>query len=92
MSEKKKYRAEIEAKMAKFDKTLNEIKAKQDARDWSRVDFNIGGNIRKREDVELKMKALEEADSSSWERVKSEIDSLVLDIDDDLRQALVHFS
>lgn len=92
MNEKEKYRAEIKARMANFDKTLNEIKAKQELRDWSRGDFNIGGTIRKRGEVQLKMKALKEIDADSWERVKSEIDGLMQDIDKDLRKALVNFS
>ena len=76
MNEKEKYSAEIEAKLAKFDETLNEIKTKQELRDWSRIDFNIGGTIRKREEMQVKVNALEEADSNSWETVKAEVDGL----------------
>ena len=92
MNDKEKYKAGIEARMTSFNASLNEIKAKQELRDWSRIDLDIGGTIRKRDELQVKMNALEKSDSASWEPIKSEVDSLVNDIDKELRKAMVYFS
>ena len=92
MNEKEKYKAEIEARLTSFDATLDEIKAKQELRDWSRIDLDIGGTIRKRDELQVKMNALEKSDSASWEPIKSEVDGLVKDIDKELRKAMVYFN
>lgn len=92
MNEKEKYKAEIETKLTSFNKTLNEIKAKQELRERNRINMDIGSTIRKRDEMQIKMKALEQADSNSWEPIKAEVDSLMTDIDKELRTALAYFS
>ena len=92
MIEKEKYKAEVEAKMTQFNETLNEIKAKQELRDWSRNELNIGGTIRKRDEMQIKVKELEKVNSNSWEKVKVEVDGLIADIDKELSAALAYFS
>lgn len=92
MNGKEKYKADIDARLTSFNKTLNEIKAKQELKDWSRIDLNIGGTIRKRDEMHVKVKALERADSNSWEPIKTEIDGLVNDIDKELREALAYLN
>lgn len=91
MNQKEKYMADIEAKLTSFDETLSEIKAKQELRDWSRVDLNTGQTIRKHDEMHAKVKTLKKVDSDSWEAIKSEIDGLVNDIDKELRTALAYF-
>ena len=92
MNEKDKYKAKIEVRLTSFDATLNEIKAKQELRDWSRIDLDIGGTIRKRDELQVKMNALEKSDSASWEPIKSEVDGLVNGIDKDLSSTLAYFN
>ena len=92
MVEKEKYKAEVETKMTQFNETLNEIKAKQELRDWSRNELNIGGTIRKRDEMQIKVKELEKVNSNSWEKVKVEVDGLIADIDKELSAALAYFS
>ena len=92
MIEKEKYKAEAEAKMTQFNETLNEIKIKQVLRDRSHNDLNIGGTIRKRDEMQIKVDELQKADSNSWEKIKAEIDGLLDDIDGELSSALAYFS
>jgi predicted component of type VI protein secretion system len=92
MIEKEKYRAEVEAKMTQFNETLNEIIAKQELRDWSHNDLNIGGTICKRDELQIKVNELKKDDSTSWETVKTEVDGLIDDIDRELSSALAYFS
>lgn len=92
MSEKEKYKAEIVNTLTSFNEILNEINAKQELRDPNRINLNIGGTIRKRDEMQVNVKALEQADSNSWKAIKTEVDSLVTDIDKELRMALASFS
>ena len=88
MNEKEKYRAEIDAKLAKFGETLHEIKSKQETRNKMRPTLNINATIDKHKAAKAKIEAIEDSDTRSWHGIKAEVDSLMGDIDDDLRQAM----
>lgn len=88
MNDKEKYRAEIDAKLAKFGETLHEIKSKQEMRNKMRPTLNINATIDKHKAAKAKIKALDDSDSRSWHGIKAEVDSLMGDIDNDLREAL----
>lgn len=88
MNDKEKYRAEIDAKLAKFGETLQEIKSKQEMRNQMRPTLNINATIDKHNAAKAKIKALDDSDSRSWHGIKAEVDSLMGDIDNDLREAL----
>jgi hypothetical protein len=91
MNEKEKYSAEIDAKLAKFGETLNEIRTKQELRKKSRPDLQIDGTIRKHQEVQSRVKALDGSDPDAWETIKTEVDGLMNDIDKELREALAYF-
>lgn len=91
MDEREKYSAEIDARIAKFGETLNEIKTKRELRNESRPELQIDATFRKHQEAQAKMKALKESDSSAWETIKTEVDGLMDDIDKELREALAYF-
>jgi hypothetical protein len=91
MNEKEKYSAEIDARIAKFGETLNEIKTKRELRNEIRPELQFDGTIRKHQEVQAKAKALKKADSSAWKTIKTEVDGLMDDIDEELREALAYF-
>lgn len=91
MDEKEKYRAEIDAKLVKFGETLNEIKTKKELRNETSPDFQIDATLRKHEAAAAKIKELDGSDEGAWNKLKSEVDGLMGDIDKELRQALAYF-
>jgi hypothetical protein len=91
MNEKEKYSAEIDAKLAEFGETLNEIKTKQELRNESRPDLQLDATIRKHQEAQTKATELEGSDLNSWEKIKTEVDGLMNDIDRELRDALAYF-
>lgn len=91
MNEREKYSAEIDARIAKFGETLNEIKTKRELRNESRPEIQIDATIRKHQEAQAKVKALKASDSNTWERIKTEVDGLMDDIDKELREALAYF-
>lgn len=91
MDEKAKYRTEIEAKLLKFGETLNELKAKRELRNMSRPELQVDSALRKHQEAQTRAKQLESADSESWEKMRTDIDTLMDDIDKDLREALAYY-
>jgi hypothetical protein len=92
VEDKAKYRAEIEAKLTRFGNTLNELQTKQELRNETRPALSLDTTASKHEAVAAKLRELESSDDEQWKGLRSEIDSLMTDIDSDLRKALVHFA
>jgi hypothetical protein len=91
MDDKEKYRTEIEVRMSKFNKTIEEIVNKKKQREVWIPDIQIEGLLQKKENARGRLKALEQSDDSGWEKIKSELDQLVEGIDEDLRRAMAYF-
>ncbi len=91
MNEKEKYRTQMDIRLGELGETLNEIKAKMERRKENTPDIQIGTTLRKHEDAKARLELLEQSDENSWQTYKTELDNLVNDIDDDMRQALVYF-
>ena len=91
MNEKEKYRTQMDIRLAELGETLNEIKTKMERRKENTPDIQIETTLRKHEDAKTRLKVLKQADENSWQTYKTELDNLVNDIDDDMRQALVYF-
>ncbi len=91
MDEKTKYRAEVEARLTKFGETLHEITSKRELRDALKPTLNIDKTVHKHQQATAKLETLSAADSEGWQTAKSDLDTLMDDIDHDLRQALVHY-
>jgi len=91
MNDKEKYSAEIDARIAQFGETLDEIKTKRELRSESRPELQIDATFRKHQEAQAKVKALKASDSSTWETIKTEVDGLMDDIDKELREALAYF-
>jgi len=91
MDEKEKYRAEIDAKLVQFGETLLEVKTKKKLRDPAQPPLDLDATENKHKEATAKVKALDASDSENWKPLKSELDSLMTDIDKDLSQALAYF-
>jgi hypothetical protein len=91
MREKEKYRALIESRLMKFGESLYEITTKKEQRKHNLPDLEIDPILRKQEAVEAKLKELDAADESSWQKYKTELDQLVEGIEADLRKAMAYF-
>jgi len=91
MKDKEKYRAQIEARLMKFGESLYEITTKKEQRKANLPELEIEPILRKHEAAEAKLKELVEADESNWQNHMTELDRLVDDIDQDLRNALAYF-
>jgi len=91
MNEKEKYCAKIEAQMASFNETLQEITTKEKLRKEKQADIQIKALVKKHEDAKAKLKELENSDENTWQKIQSELDQLVADVDQDTRNALAYF-
>ena len=91
MNKKEKFRAKIEAQMASFDETIEEITTKAKLRKATQPDIQIKALAKKHEDAKAKLKELEESDENTWQKIQTELDELVSDVDKDLREALAYF-
>jgi hypothetical protein len=90
MNEKEKYRAVIEARLMKFGESLYEITNKMDRRKSNLPDIQIQPILRKNDDARIKLARLDNSDENDWQKIKSELDRLMADIDKDLRRALAY--
>jgi hypothetical protein len=99
MNDMEKYRAEIEAKMTEFDKTLMELKKKaakqhttaaKNSNPTPELDelFEKSRLARKRLD---EMKEEQSREGYSWEKFKSDMEHMFDDINKDLRKALSYY-
>jgi hypothetical protein len=91
MNEKEKYRVKIEAQMAGFDETIEEITTKAKLRKSKQPDMQVKALAKKHEDAKAKFKELEKSDENTWQKIKGELDQLVSDVDQDLRKAMAYF-
>jgi len=91
MNEKEKYRAKIEAQMASFNETIEEITTKGKLRKAKQPDMQVKALVKKHEDAKAKFKELEKSDGNTWQKIKGELDQLVSDVDQDLRKAMAYF-
>ena len=93
MNDKEEYRAKIESQMASFNETIEEITAKAELRKKIRPDFHAKAKAlaKKHEDAKDKLKELEKSDENSWQKIQDELDTLVLDVNEDIRSALAYF-
>ncbi|MFZ0482295.1 MAG: hypothetical protein WAL93_02805 [Desulfobacterales bacterium] len=91
MEEKEKYHAEIDAKLIKFNETLNEIKTKAEQRKKNLSEIGVDDTLRKHKNAKVKLEQLKQSDESSWQSHKMELDGQVNDINEELRKALAYF-
>lgn len=91
MNEKEKYRAKIEARMAQFNETLEDITVKAKLRNATPEDLKIKSLVEKQEQIKAKLNELENSDESTWQKIQAELDQLVADVDEDTREVLAYF-
>ena len=91
MDEQEKYRSKIEARMNKFNESIEEITAKAKLRKATQPDINIEGILKKHADAQARLNELEKSDESSRQKYQPELDRLFDDIDEDLRKAMAYF-
>jgi uncharacterized FlaG/YvyC family protein len=76
----------------KFGESLYEITTKKEQRKAKLPDLQTDPILKKQEAAEAKLKELDEADESSWQKYKIKLDQLVDGIDADLRKAMAYFA
>jgi len=91
MNEKEKYRAKVEAKITSFNQSIEEITTKAKLKKSSRPDLKIENLLKKHESAQAKLEELEKSDENSWQKIKTELDSVVQGVDEELRQAMAYF-
>ena len=91
MDDKEKIHAEIEAKMLKFHETLSEIKANARKKSGILPDNHMENISKKHEAVQSKLKDLKQADEKSWKKLHHELNTLMGELGDDMREALAYF-
>lgn len=88
MNEREKYRAEIEAKLNRFDTTMGKLSGKERMREESRPDIRLEDLAEKRKQVEKMLEELDTVtDEDVYQRKKAELMRMMSDIDENLRQA-----
>jgi hypothetical protein len=92
MNEKEKYYAEIETRLRKMNDTFHEIKTLQERKRESLpdLDLDIDRAMEKHRTAEKKLDELKKADEGSWQKVKTELEQLANDIDEDHRKAMAY--
>jgi hypothetical protein len=88
MTDKEKFRAEIEAKMAKYGDTLDGILSDLEYRKELPSDSSLVSALKKYELAKTKVSELDNAGEEGWEEKKKEINYVFNDLNDDLRSAL----
>jgi len=91
MDEKEKYRAKIEARIVQIGETINEIRTKKEQSLKNLPEIRVDSTIQKHKAAKDKLEELRRSDESDWQKFKAELDNLVNDIDEDLRQSLAYF-
>jgi len=91
MNEKEKYRAKIEARMAQFNETFEDITVKSKLKKATQADVKIKSLAKKHEQIKSKLKELEDSDEDTWQKIQGELDQLVSDVDENTREALAYF-
>jgi hypothetical protein len=88
MHARDKYRAKIEARMDRFNETMEEIRAKSKVREDLKPDVNIDSIAAKKYAAAAKLKELEASGEGSWQKFKNDLDELMDGIDTELRRAI----
>jgi uncharacterized coiled-coil protein SlyX len=94
MNKTERIRAELEAKMAQFDKTISELKIKAERQNetYSALQRKtIEALEDKKREAERKLDAVSESDGTRHESLSSDLKGFMSDMDDSLRKALGHF-
>ena len=90
MNNRKSKQAELETKIVKLGQTIDGLKTKQEIHRENAPDFDIHATASKHEKARAKADELEYADEDSWWKIFADIEGLLEDIDQDLRQALAY--
>ena len=91
MHAKDKYRAKIEARMDRFNETMEEIRAKSKVRENLKPDINIEDIAAKKDAAAAKLKEWDTSAESNWQKFKNDLDELMDGIDTELRRAMAYF-
>ena len=91
MNEREKYRAKIEARIGHFNETMEEIRAKAKVRENLQPDISIESIAAKKDAATARLKELDGAADSHWQKSRTDLDKLMDDIDADLRKAMAYF-
>ncbi|MFZ0241174.1 MAG: hypothetical protein WAL90_05945 [Desulfobacterales bacterium] len=96
MEDHERIHAEIDARLTRFGKTIDDLAAKANARGKELPPAHASAIESLKGKKEAALKKLEEfkqtdKNAAHWHSVKAEVDKYVGDIDEDLREALAYF-
>jgi DNA repair photolyase len=91
MDNQEEYRARIEAQMNNFHENLEQIIAKAKEKEHTHSQVHVENLLTKKKDAKAKLKELNEAHESEHPKLRSEMDRLFENIDEDLREALAYY-
>ncbi len=91
MEDMEKYRTRIEAQMNDFHENLEQVIAKAREKRDTHSQVHVQNLIKKKEDAEAKLKELDEAHETEHPRLRTEMDRLFENIDQDVRDALAYY-
>lgn len=91
MHEKEKYMAEIETRLKQFDDTFSRIKELAQERNVDPSQLKLHILPVKTGQARDQARQIQETEGNVWQTYQSELNNLVDDIDEDLRNALAYF-
>lgn len=91
MEDMEKYRARIEAQMTDFHENLEQVIAKAKEKKDTHSQIHVQNLIQKKEDAAAKLKELDKAHETEHPKLRSELDRLFENIDQDVRDALAYY-
>ncbi|MCG6880148.1 MAG: hypothetical protein LJE96_13505 [Deltaproteobacteria bacterium] len=91
MEDMEKYRARIEAQMTDFHENLEQVIAKAKEKKDTHSQVHVQNLVKKKEDAAAKLKELDGAHESEHPKIRTELDRLFENIDQDVRDALAYY-
>jgi len=91
MEDMEKYRTRIEAQMTDFHENLEQVIAKAKEKKDTHSQIHVQNLIQKKEDAAAKLKELDKAPETEHPKLRSELNRLFENIDQDVRDALAYY-
>jgi len=91
MEDQEKYRTRIEAQMTDFHENLEQVIAKAKEKKDTHSQVHVQNLLKKKEDAAAKLKELDGAHESMHPKLRTELDRLFENIDQDVRDALAYY-
>ena len=91
MDEREKIQTEIETRMVTFNDTINEIKTLAEKKNEDLASDHIKGIFDKHREAQSKIEDLKKADDRNWGKIRHDLENLMGDLGEEMRQSLAYF-